>query len=88
MEKGKLDEFDSPTICILSRLAYGVWLMDEISQRIPTNIKPFMMYDIACNLVKHLQANNRTYLLEQWKFALPSFHAYGHIATCQASNEH
>lgn len=68
------------------RLAYGVWLMNELSQGIPSNVKPVMMYDIACNLVRHLQVSkDGAYLLEQWKFALPSFHAYGHVAACQVS---
>lgn len=69
-----------------SRLAYGIWLMHEVSQRIPSSVKVYMMYDIACTLVKHLNAENDAFLLERWKFALPSFHAYGHNAACQVSN--
>ena len=45
-----------------------------------------MMYDIACILVQHLRASeDGDYLLDRIKFALPSFHAYGHNAACQVS---
>ncbi len=39
------------------------------------------MYDIACMLVRHLKSVGN----ERIKFAIPSFHAYGHIAACQVS---
>ena len=44
----------------------------------------YIMYDVACNLARHLNANrNGTQLLDRMKFALPSFHAFGHNASCQ-----
>ena len=37
------------------RLTYGVWLLNEIVDRKPEDIKIYLMYDIACNLVRHLK---------------------------------
>ena len=56
------------------------------------------MYDITCNLKKHLkvmycvdltlsacalQANSRLDLFDDFEFAVPVFHAYGHESACQ-----
>lgn len=46
------------------------------------------MYDVACSLVKHLKGNEHRYLLDRMRFALPSFHAYGHNAPCQVKVIH
>ncbi len=70
----------------LNRLSYAVWLLQELVQRNPTSVHMNMMYDIACILVQHLRASeDGDYLLDRIKFALPSFHAYGHNAACQVS---
>ena len=47
---------------------------------IPSDIDVYVMYDIACTLARHLKASkNGDHLLERFKFALPSFHAFGHM---------
>lgn len=76
------------SLVIIPRLSYGVWLMQEMSQQISPDIQLYMMYDVACTLVKHLKlTKDGSYLLDRWKFALPSFHAYGHNAACQVKLE-
>ena len=42
-------------IDIIIRIAYAVWLLEQISQRQPDDVKIMVMYDIACTLVRHLQ---------------------------------
>ena len=60
--------------------------MEELHQHVSSDTKLYVMYDIACNLVSHLKSRgNEALLLEHIKYALPSFHAYGHSAACQAS---
>ena len=60
MEKGIVRMFDcSLHIAYIRRLAYGVWLLNEIVERQPEGITLHLMYDIACNLVCHL----RVYLI-------------------------
>ena len=77
-------------ICIIfiikmyeSRLSYVIWLLEELMHRIESTADVYIMYDIACTLVQHLKAKNGEHLLEHIKFALPSFHAFGHSAACQ-----
>lgn len=66
------------------RLSYVVWLLEELTQHVPAMTNIYVMYDIACTLVRHLKASrNGAHLLERIKFALPSFHAFGHNAACQ-----
>ena len=68
------------------RLSYVVWLLDELGQRIPSETDVYIMYDIACTLVQHLKAKSSgAHILERMKFALPSFHAFGHNAACQVN---
>ena len=56
----------------------------ELSQHVSSNITLYIMYDVPCNLVWHLKASgDGGHLLDCMKFALPSFHAYGHNAPCQ-----
>ncbi len=44
------------------------------------------MYDICCMLLQHLKnSKDGSALLDRIKFALPSFHAYGHKAACQVN---
>jgi len=64
------------------RLSYGVWLLQELLQHVPSNVTLYIMYDVACTLVKHLKRKCDN-LLDYMRFALPSFHAYGHNASCQ-----
>ena len=40
---------------LVFRLAYAVWLLNQISQRQPGEINILVMYDIACTLVRHLK---------------------------------
>lgn len=40
---------------VLYRLSYGVWLLSEIVDGQPEGIRIHLMYDIACNLVRHLK---------------------------------
>ena len=64
-----------------------MWVLEVLRQRVPLGIDLYIMYDIACMLVKHLKATNGGgHLLERLKFAVPSFHAYGHNAVCQVRN--
>ena len=77
--------------CILTvnwfyRLSYAVWLLEELVQHVSTETDIIIMYDIACTLVRHLKSSrNGAHLLERLKFALPSFHAFGHNMACQGS---
>ena len=58
MEKGIVRMFDySLHIAYIRRLAYGVWLLNEIVER------QHLMYDIACNLVRHLRVYLILYVL-------------------------
>ena len=41
----------------LYRLAYGVWLLTEILEKCPKDVTLFMMYDVACHLVRHLRVS-------------------------------
>ena len=47
------------------RLAYGVWLLTEIFEKCPKDIKLFMMYDLACHLVRHLRVSMHLYWCKQ-----------------------
>lgn len=67
------------------RLSYAVWLLHQLMNDIPHDIELCIMYDIACMLVQHLRNKKEVALLERMKFALPSFHAYGHKPACQVS---
>ena len=89
MERGKLYIM---VLCInvtcvctsVYRLSYGVWLLQELSQQVSSDITLYIMYDVACNLIRHLKTiGDGGHLLDRIKFALPSFHAYGHNAPCQ-----
>ena len=42
--------------CNIGRIAYDVWLLDQITQRKPADVELNVMYDIACTLVLHLKA--------------------------------
>lgn len=73
--------------CLVAfRLSYIVWLLHNLIQRIPAPVEIHVMYDIACTLVQHLK-NSRDGgpLLDRVQFTLPSFHAYGHKASCQVN---
>ena len=39
------------------RLAYAVCLLHEICAKFPKDVNIYVMYDIACSLVRHLQVN-------------------------------
>ena len=41
----------------LSRVAYAVWLLNEINEHHSKDIKISLMYDIACILVRHLKVH-------------------------------
>ena len=41
-----------PYLVHIDRIAYVVW---QISQRQPDDVKIMVMYDIACTLVRHLK---------------------------------
>lgn len=63
-----------------------MWLLEELAQRVSVETDIYIMYDVACNLVRHLRANKNgahAHLLERMKFSLPSFHAFGHVTSCQ-----
>ena len=60
-----------------------MWLLEELAQRVSMETDIYVMYDVACNLVRHLKANRNSALLDRMKFALPAFHAFGHNASCQ-----
>lgn len=67
------------------RMSYGMFMLQEILQRVPENVSVHIMYDIACNFVRHLKSRD-SQLLEKVAFAIPSFHAYGHKPACQVSS--
>ena len=70
-------------------LAYIVWLLEALQHQVSPNVDMYVIYDIACSLVQHLKAKGAVHLLEGGtKFALPSFHAYGHNAQCQVSKHY
>ena len=57
-------------------------------ERLPSDLEVYVMYDVACNLVRHLRAKeDGQYLLQCLKFAIPAFHAHGHNAPCQVSKQ-
>ena len=61
-------------------------MLQELVERLPSDLDVYVIYDVACNLVCHLKASvDGNYLLECLKFAIPAFHAYGHNALCQVS---
>ena len=37
--------------------AYSEWLLQEVIQCYPSRITIYLMYDIACTLIKHLQVS-------------------------------
>ena len=39
------------------RIAYAVWLLTQIAQRQPEDVKILVMYDIGCTLVRHLKVD-------------------------------
>ena len=39
------------------RLAYAVWLLHELYEKFPESVNIYLMYDIACSLVRHSQVN-------------------------------
>ena len=73
-------------------------LIEHLLNKLPRSSELHVMYDIACNLEKHLKVSSiqfcfshyrvseRTDLLNSIKsFVIPAFHAYGHSAQCQVS---
>ena len=48
---------------IVFRIAYAVWLLSEIAQQQPDDVKILVMYDIACTLVPHLKVHTLTILV-------------------------
>ena len=70
----------------MCRLSYAVWLLEEIAQRVSREVDIYVMYDVACNLVRHLKTRGNNALLDRMKFALPAFHAFGHNASCQVKD--
>ena len=80
--------------------------MNEIVDKQPEGIRIHLMYDIACNRVRHLkvemhvhlqdharastyttqiQVNGNQELLKRVEFAIPAFHTFCHIPSCQVS---
>lgn len=49
-------------ISCIHRLTYGVWLLNEIVDKQPEGVKIHLMYDIACNLVRHLKVKMHMHL--------------------------
>lgn len=47
---------DSITVVCIGRIAYAVWLLDQIFQQKPADVELKVMYDIAFTLVLHLKA--------------------------------
>ena len=70
-----------------ARLSYGIFLLQEIVQRAPEQIKVHIMYDVACTFVQYLISRD-SHLLEKVAFAIPSFHAYGHKPSCQVRHNY
>ncbi|XP_064391176.1 uncharacterized protein LOC135338993 isoform X3 [Halichondria panicea] len=66
------------------RLSYAKWLLLEMVQNYPTQ-KLNIMYDIACKLHKNLLKSECSEVLEKIDLSIPSFHAFGHNAQCQAA---
>jgi hypothetical protein len=69
------------------RLAYSVWIIDQLIDRhspeCNKSLEVYVMYDIACTLKKYLEGHGRSDILEKVHLSLPTFHAYGHKASCQ-----
>lgn len=47
--------YETVVYLYIHRLTYAVWLLDEIVDRQSDDIKLYLMYDVACNLVRHLK---------------------------------
>lgn len=67
------------------RLAYPVFILNDLLDEFDKTpgIAVHMLYDIACLLESHLQAQGQLQILEHIKFAIPIFHCYGHKSDCQ-----
>ncbi|CAI8049128.1 hypothetical protein GBAR_LOCUS27057, partial [Geodia barretti] len=66
------------------RISYAEWLLQEMVQSYPAEIKLHVMYDIACTLNKYMQKyEGNNVLLKKVQLCLPIFHAYGHKPQCQ-----
>ncbi|XP_028412340.1 uncharacterized protein LOC114535157 [Dendronephthya gigantea] len=66
------------------RIAYAVWMLKEVVANChPGTYDIKIMYDIGCLLTKHLQSSGQLDLLSNVTLAVPAFHIYGHIASCQ-----
>ncbi|CAK8672115.1 unnamed protein product [Clavelina lepadiformis] len=63
------------------RLAYAVLAIEKLLKRNENKIRVF--YDIACKLKGHLQVRKNFAILNKITFAVPVFHSYGHIFSCQ-----
>ena len=56
MERGRFTIPEQIIIHVnMCRLGYGVWLLTEIVEQQPKSVKIYLMYDIACTLVRHLK---------------------------------
>ncbi|XP_076808467.1 uncharacterized protein LOC143451652 [Clavelina lepadiformis] len=61
--------------------AYAVLAIEKRLERNENKIRVF--YDIACKLKGHLQVRKNFAILNKITFAVPVFHSYGHIFSCQ-----
>ena len=41
--------------CVVDRISYAEWLLQEVVQSYPAEIKLHVMYDIACTIYKYMQ---------------------------------
>uniref|UniRef100_A0A1X7UAW0 CxC1-like cysteine cluster associated with KDZ transposases domain-containing protein n=1 Tax=Amphimedon queenslandica TaxID=400682 RepID=A0A1X7UAW0_AMPQE len=64
------------------RYAYSIWIMENLIGH--STSEHHFIYDIACNLSRHLKKCGREDLLKNIaSLSVPSFHSYGHTASCQ-----
>ncbi|XP_019614691.1 PREDICTED: uncharacterized protein LOC109462576 [Branchiostoma belcheri] len=68
------------------RLGYPVYMIQKLLMlKEDSNVRLKVVYDIACVLQKHLSnpRNGEVEMLDKIELAVPAFHAYGHITSCQ-----
>ena len=102
MVKGKCHKFENLVLHSSFRLAYAVWMLETmLSRHMSSGSDLYFMYDIACTLYRHLQVGvhlsmscrkmffqsiGRADLLSSCHLCLPTFHSYGHNASCQVQH--
>ncbi|KAK3699988.1 hypothetical protein QZH41_011455, partial [Actinostola sp. cb2023] len=65
-------------------IGYMVFMLSKaVEQEKFNNSSIKVMYDICCQLEKHLRNHGRSDLLNRVDLACPQFHVYGHGADCQ-----